>query len=70
MPDVRSEMMGSIVRVSVEEGARIERGDTIAVIECMKTEIPVQAQRAGTVTHLAIAEGSAVESGDLIAVLD
>ncbi|MCE3550874.1 biotin/lipoyl-binding protein [Pseudonocardia sp. RS11V-5] len=52
------------------EGSRLAAGDTVAVIECMKTEIPILAERAGTVTKVAVAEGAAVENGDLLVVLD
>ncbi|WP_255690931.1 biotin/lipoyl-binding carrier protein [Pseudonocardia terrae] len=70
MADIRSEMMGSVVRIPVTEGSRLAAGDTVAVIECMKTEIPILAERAGTVTKVAVAEGAAVENGDLLVVLD
>ena len=70
MPDIRSEMMGSVVRIPVTEGSRLEIGDIVAVIECMKTEIPVVAERAGLVTWIAVAEGEAIDRGKLLVVLD
>jgi acetyl-CoA carboxylase biotin carboxyl carrier protein len=52
----------------VAEGDQVEDGDTIAILESMKMEIPVIAEAAGTVS-LKVAEGDVVQEGDLIAVI-
>jgi len=48
---------------NVAEGARIEAGQTIAVIEAMKMESPVVAPASGTVRRLYVAERQAVSPG-------
>jgi biotin carboxyl carrier protein len=68
--EIRAVMPGKVVAVLVEEGATVEQGDGILVIEAMKMENEIQASRSGTVTKMAVAPGQAVESGELLAVID
>lgn len=61
---------GVLVGWKVEDGASVEEGETIAIIEAMKMESPVSAPTSGTV-HLAnIDEGSSVKQGDSLANID
>ncbi len=64
-----SPMQGTIVKVAVEEGQRLEAGDLVVVLEAMKMEQPLTAHKAGTVTALAAAIGQTVTSGALICEL-
>lgn len=63
--DVTAPMQGTVVKTSVAEGARVEEGDLVVVLEAMKMELPILAHRAGAVTNL-IAAGTPVSSGDVI----
>jgi acetyl-CoA/propionyl-CoA carboxylase biotin carboxyl carrier protein len=64
-----SPMQGTIVKVAVEEGQRLEAGDLVVVLEAMKMEQPLTAHKAGTVTALAAEVGQTVTSGALICEL-
>ena len=66
--EVRAEMVANVWKIVVAEGDRVEDGDTIAILESMKMEIPVTVEAAGTVS-LKVAEGDVVQEGDLIAVI-
>ncbi|NUR57602.1 MAG: biotin/lipoyl-binding carrier protein [Catenulispora sp.] len=65
--EVRAEMVANVWKVVVAEGAEVEDGDTLVILESMKMEIPVLAEASGTVSRLAVAEGDVVQEGDLIA---
>ena len=67
--EVRAEMVANVWKVVAAEGAAVEDGDTIVILESMKMEIPVLAEVSGTLTRLAVAEGDVVQEGDLIAVI-
>ena len=67
--EVRAEMVANVWKVVVAEGAAVEDGDTLVILESMKMEIPVLAEVAGTVTKVAVAEGDVIQEGDLIAVI-
>jgi acetyl-CoA/propionyl-CoA carboxylase biotin carboxyl carrier protein len=59
-------MQGTIVKVAVEDGQRIEAGELVLVLEAMKMENPVTAHKAGTVSGLAVAPGDAVGQGAVL----
>jgi len=63
---VTSPMQGTIVKVAVEEGATVEEGDIIVVLEAMKMEQPLKAHKAGTVTGLDAEVGATVTSGAVL----
>ena len=65
--EVRAEMVANVWKIVAAEGAAVEDGDTIVILESMKMEIPVLAEVSGTLTRLAVAEGDVVQEGDLIA---
>ena len=53
----------------VEQGADVEEGALICIIEAMKMENEITAHKAGKIAELAVQEGGAVTSGDTIAVI-
>ncbi len=64
-----SPLQGTVLKVAVEQGAAVEEGALIAVIEAMKMENEITAHKAGTVAELPIAVGASVASGDTLAVI-
>ncbi len=64
-----SPLQGTVLKVAVEQGASVEEGDLICVIEAMKMENEIVAHRAGKVEELKVAEGASVSSGDTLAVI-
>ena len=63
-------MQGTIVKVLVEVGDAVEVGQTICVLEAMKMENNVNAEKAGTVSEVKVAPGESVGPGDVIAIID
>jgi acetyl-CoA/propionyl-CoA carboxylase, biotin carboxylase, biotin carboxyl carrier protein len=66
---VLAPMQGTIAKVAVTEGQRVEQGTLIAVLETMKMENPVLAHRAGTVTKLDVAAGASVKQDQALCIL-
>jgi acetyl-CoA/propionyl-CoA carboxylase, biotin carboxylase, biotin carboxyl carrier protein len=64
-----SPIQGTVLKVAVEQGAAVEEGALIAVIEAMKMENEITAHKAGTVSELPISAGGSVATGDTIAVI-
>ncbi|MGI9613617.1 MAG: acetyl-CoA carboxylase biotin carboxylase subunit [Acidimicrobiales bacterium] len=67
--DVVVPMQGTVVKVLVEEGQEIESGETVLVLEAMKMENNVTAQRSGTVSEINVAAGDSVSGGDVVVVI-
>lgn len=68
--EIRAEMVANVWKVVVEVGDDLEEGDTVAILESMKMEIPVITEDGGVVSKIAVNEGDVVQEGDLIAVVD
>jgi acetyl-CoA carboxylase biotin carboxyl carrier protein len=69
MGKVRSEVSGSVWKIEVTVGQRVNEGDTLMVVESMKMEIPVTAPATGTVTEILVAEGESVVDDQVILML-
>jgi acetyl-CoA/propionyl-CoA carboxylase, biotin carboxylase, biotin carboxyl carrier protein len=64
-----SPLQGNVFKVLVEQGAEVEEGALICIIEAMKMENEITAHKAGKVEELPISEGAAVTAGDTLAVI-
>ncbi len=67
---VTAYMPGRVAAVLVEEGARVAAGDGVLVLEAMKMENEIQAERDGVVGRILVGLGEAVEGGDPLFELD
>ena len=63
-------MPGRVIRLAVTEGAAVEAGSVVAVLEAMKMEHELLAPAAGTVAAVHVAEGDQVDAGAALAVID
>src|SRR4051794_35401382 len=68
--EVRAEITANVWQVHVQAGQTIAEGDTVAILESMKMEIPVESPTSGTVTDVKVAPNDQVQEGDLIAVIE
>ncbi len=67
---IAAPMQGTIVKVNVAEGDEVTEGQILCVLEAMKMENNIVADKAGTVSNLAIAEGASVGAGDIIITIE
>ncbi len=63
-------MQGTIVKVLVAVGDAVEVGQTVCVLEAMKMENAVNAEKGGTVAEVRVAAGDPVGPGDVVAVIE
>lgn len=67
---IEAPMQGTIVKLLVEEGATVEAGAGLVVLEAMKMENQINADIAGTVKEIKVAAGDTVGGGDILAVIE
>ena len=65
---VKAPMPGSVLAVKVSDGAKVKSGDVLILLEAMKMENEIVADRSGTVT-LNVKTGDKIDSGDIIAYI-
>ena len=63
-------MPATVVRVNIEAGARVKKGETLLVLEAMKMELPVRATSDGTVTAVNCRVGELVQAGVALVEID
>lgn len=63
---VTAPMQATVVKLAVEEGQKVVKGDLVLVLEAMKMEQPVSAHRDGTVSGIDAAVGTTVSSGHVL----
>ncbi|MCU9612238.1 pyruvate carboxylase [Caldibacillus lycopersici] len=59
-------MPGTVVKVIVEKGEKVNKGDHLVITEAMKMETTVQAPFSGTVEDIFVSAGDAIKQGDLL----
>lgn len=68
-PEVRAPMPGKVLQVLVAEGASVETGDGLLLLEAMKMENRLTAAAKGTVAEVRVAAGDMVSAGQVLLVL-
>lgn len=63
-------MPGKVVRVLVSEGAAVEAGSGVLVVEAMKMQNEVKTPKRGTIRKILVSEGAAVNSGDVLVIVE
>ena len=62
-------MQGTIVKILVEVGQNIEAGQAVVVLEAMKMENQIEADKTGKVTAINVKIGETVGAGDVVVVI-
>ncbi len=63
-------MQGTIVKVLVEVGQAVEAGQSVVVLEAMKMENQIEADKSGTVKSVNVKPGDTVGAGDVVVVIE
>lgn len=66
---INAHMPGLVARVVVGEGEHISKGQTVAVINCMKTELAVVSDYEGEVSKILVKEWDEMEVGSPMIIL-
>ncbi len=61
--DILAPMPGAVLEVLVAEGDRVQRNQTVALMESMKMELVITAPRDGVVLRVSVEAGQQVERG-------
>ena len=60
---VKSPMQATVVKLAVEEGQQVVKGDLVVVLEAMKMEQPLQAHKDGVISNIDATPGTTVSAG-------
>jgi acetyl-CoA carboxylase biotin carboxyl carrier protein len=68
--EIEAHISGVVWKIECAVGDQISAGDTVAVLESMKMEMPVEADEPGRVKEILCAEGEKVNEGDALMILE
>ena len=60
---VKSPMQATVVKIAVEDGQQVVKGDLVVVLEAMKMEQPLQAHKDGVIGNISADAGTTVSAG-------
>jgi len=63
-------MQGTIVKVLVEVGQEVTEGEAVVVLEAMKMENNINADKSGTVAEVKVGPGDTVGAGDVVVIIE
>jgi biotin carboxyl carrier protein len=68
--EILAPMPGKVVRVQMDAGASVEKGEGVVVVEAMKMQNEMKSPRAGVVVSIKVKPGDTVNAGDVLAVIE
>jgi len=60
---VNAHITGTVWKITVQVGEAVSEGQTVAILESMKMEMPVESPAAGKVSVIVAKEGQPIEEG-------
>ena len=63
-------MPGLVLKVNVQSGDQISKGDTLLILEAMKMENVISAPNDGIVKKVLVSEGNSIEKSEILVILD
>ncbi|MFW6000766.1 MAG: biotin/lipoyl-containing protein [Halanaerobium sp.] len=68
--DILAPMPGNILEINVKRGEKVEKGDTLIILEAMKMENEISASQAGTVKEVKVRVGDSVDAEDVLLLME
>jgi pyruvate carboxylase len=63
---IAASMPGTVIKVMIEKGGQVKKGDHLMITEAMKMETTVQAPFTGVIKDIYVSDGEAIKTGDLL----
>ena len=70
LAEVKTMMPGKVVRIILQKGDEVSKGDSVIVVEAMKMQNDLKSPKAGVVKEIRAVEGATVAAGEVLAVIE
>ncbi len=70
MAEIKAHITGTVWKIKVAVGDKVDEGDVLVIIESMKMEMPIEAMDPGTVKEIRCKEAQAVAEGEVLLFID
>ena len=68
--NIKAPMPGLVLKINIEKGNTVEKGDLLIILEAMKMENDIKAPITGIVKDIFCKRGTTVEKGDLLFIME
>ena len=68
--EIKTAMPGKVVRILVEAGKEIQKGEGVIVVEAMKMQNEMKAPKDGVIKEIKVEEGKTVNAGDVLVIIE
>ncbi len=68
--EIKTAMPGKVVRVLAHQGAKVQTGDGIIVVEAMKMQNEMKSPKDGVIKEIRFSEGATVNAGDVLVIIE
>ena len=66
---IKAHITGTVWKIEVKVGDKVEEGTTVVILESMKMEMPVESEDEGTVEEIHVKEAQPVTEGQVLVTL-
>ena len=66
--EIKAPVAGTLLRYAVNAGSKVNKGDTVIIVESMKMELEVKAPEAGTI-NFTVQPGTQIQAGQVLGTL-
>lgn len=70
MREIKAEMAGTVWRILVSVGDKVDQETELVILESMKMEIPISSDRIAEIQEIRVNEGDFVDEGQIILILN
>lgn len=60
---IKAHITGTVWKIEVKPGDKVDEGTVVAILESMKMEMPVESEEEGVVSEIHVQEGQTVTEG-------
>jgi biotin carboxyl carrier protein len=68
--EIKNAMPGKVVRILIESGTKVEKGDGLIVVEAMKMQNEMRSPKHGHILEIRVSEGDTVSAGDVLMIVE
>ena len=70
MMDIKAHITGTVWKIEVEVGEKVDEEDVVMILESMKMEMPIEAPADGRIIEILVKENQPVSEGEVVARME
>jgi biotin carboxyl carrier protein len=68
--EIRAQMPGKVIKLLIEQGASVQAGQGVIIVEAMKMQNEMKSPKDGSVRKIHVSEGGTVAAGETLMIIE